>query len=165
MELSPRTLDPVDTGETRPARGRGRRRWVPLVVVAVALVALGLLITKGLADSTLYFRNVDEAIAQRDSLGAERFRLQGTVVGEPQESAGHVRFEVTYNGETAAVRHAGDPPELFRTGIPVVLEGHWAEGSDVFDSDRIMVKHDESYESRDDYDKRLDQAELGGEAP
>ncbi|MFP3899467.1 MAG: cytochrome c maturation protein CcmE [Acidimicrobiia bacterium] len=165
MELSPRTLEPGGAGESRPAPRGGRRRWLPLAVVAVALVALGLLITKGLADSTLYFRNVDEAVAQRNSLGSDRFRLQGTVVGEPEESAGHVRFEVSYNGETASVRHAGDPPELFRPGIPVVLEGHWAEGSEVFDSDRIMVKHDESYESRDDYEERLDEAEVGGEAP
>jgi cytochrome c-type biogenesis protein CcmE len=56
-----------------------------------------------------------------------------------------------------AVRHDGDPPELFRKGVPVVLEGHFSEGSDVFESDRIMVRHTEEYrtEERD----RLDLAE------
>lgn len=162
MELTPR---PVEAGEARTRTARRRHRWLPLGVIAVALVALGLLVGKGLADSTLYFRNVDEAVAQRDSLGTKRFRLQGTVVGEPEQSGGQVRFEVTYNGESAHVQHVGDPPELFRPGIPVVLEGRWAEGFDVFDSDRIMVKHDESYESKDDYDARVDQAEQGGEAP
>jgi cytochrome c-type biogenesis protein CcmE len=36
-----------------------------------------------------------------------------------------------------------EPPELFKPGIPVVLEGHWA-GS-VFASNLIMVKHSASY--------------------
>jgi cytochrome c-type biogenesis protein CcmE len=163
MELTPRSVEPGGAPGVRTARRR--RRWLPLAVVAVALVALGLLVGKGLADSTLYFRNVDEALAQRDSLGTNRFRLQGTVVGEPRQSGGEVRFDIAYNGESAHVQHVGDPPELFRPGIPVVLEGRWADVSDVFESDRIMVKHDETYESKDDYDRRVGQATQGGEAP
>ena len=50
-----------------------------------------------------------------------------------------------------------------RDGIPVLLEGRW-EGS-VFASDRILVKHDESYESREDYQTRTSEAEQGGNAP
>ena len=41
------------------------------------------------------------------------------------------------------VLHQGDPPELFKPGIPVVLEGHFVGTH--FDSDRIMVKHSEDY--------------------
>jgi cytochrome c-type biogenesis protein CcmE len=44
----------------------------------------------------------------------------------------------------------------------VVIEGHWAEGSDVFDGDRILIKHDESYESQKDYEKRIAEARQGG---
>ena len=40
--------------------------------------------------------------------------------------------------------HQGDPPELFQPGIPVVLEGRFA-GRRRFDSDRILVKHAETY--------------------
>jgi cytochrome c-type biogenesis protein CcmE len=36
-----------------------------------------------------------------------------------------------------------EPPQLFRPGIPVVLEGHWA--GNVFASDLVMVKHSASY--------------------
>src|SRR5690606_32797728 len=127
-----------------------------------ARVTLGVMVSRGLADATLYFRNVDEAIAQRDSLGDRRFRLQGTVVGEPQRADGVVEFDVSYNGQTARIHHVGDPPEMFRPGIPVVLEGRWSSSSDVFDSDRMLVKHDETYESKDDYERRVNQAEQGG---
>jgi cytochrome c-type biogenesis protein CcmE len=132
-----------------------------LVLVAVVAV-LGLLVVRGLSDATLYFRNADEAVAQRDSLGDKRFRLQGTVVGEPVESDGTVSFAVTFNGVAVDVHHAGSPPELFKPGIPVVLEGHWDESGEFFDSDRIMIKHDSTYESKEDYQQRVDQAEQGG---
>ena len=171
MELKPRTFDDTGTNgaggavatRARPGSRRRRRRWVPLVVLGIVLVALGALVFKGLSDATLYFRNADEAVAQRDSLGDKRFRLQGTVSGEPVEADGVLHFDVAYNGVSVAVSHRGSPPDLFRPGIPVVLEGRW-EGSE-FASDRILVKHDESYESRDDYRTRTSEAEQGGDAP
>jgi cytochrome c-type biogenesis protein CcmE len=165
MELTPRTLDPetdVEPGP-RPRRPHRRRRWLPLVVLGVVLVGLGGLAYKGLSDATVYFRNADEAVAQRDSLGTKRFRLQGTVVGQPAETAGAVDFDVEFNDVTVAVHHEGSPPDLFKPGIPVVAEGHWREGSDVFDSDRILIKHDASYESQDDYERRIAEAEQGGD--
>jgi cytochrome c-type biogenesis protein CcmE len=133
-----------------------------MLVLAAVVAVLGLLVVRGLSDATLYFRNADEAVAQRDSLGDKRFRLQGTVVGEPVESDGTVSFAVTFNGVAVDVRHAGSPPELFKPGIPVVLEGHWDESGELFDSDRIMIKHDSTYESTEDYQERVDQAEQGG---
>jgi cytochrome c-type biogenesis protein CcmE len=44
------------------------------------------------------------------------------------------------------VRHDGDPPELFKPDIPVVLEGRWA--GPVFASDRIIVKHTADYRAK-----------------
>ena len=171
MELTPRALDDddvtVEEGEVTPRaprsrRRRTRRRWVPLVVLAVVVLGLGALVYKGLNDATLYFRNADEAVAQRDELGTKRFRLQGTVVGDPVVQGDDVRFDVAYNGVEVPVEHVGTPPDMFRPGIPVVLEGHWS--GEVFASDRMLIKHDESYESQDDYQQRIDEAEQGGEA-
>ncbi len=74
-----------------------------------------------------------------------------------------LRFAVAFNDVSVDVEHHGSPPDLFRPGMPVVIEGHWQEGGAVFDGDRILVKHDESYESREDYEDRISQAEEGGE--
>jgi len=71
-----------------------------------------------------------------------------------------VAFTVAFNGVRVDVAHEGDPPELFKPGIPVVLEGRWAAAEDHFDSDRIMVKHSEQYEA--DHEDRIDEAERGG---
>jgi cytochrome c-type biogenesis protein CcmE len=173
VELTPRALDDddvtVEEGEVAPRasrsrRRRTRRRWLPLVVLAVVVLGLGALVYKGLNDATMYFRNADEAVAQRDDLGTKRFRLQGTVVGEPTVDGDDVRFAVAYNGVEVQVDHSGTPPDMFRQGIPVVLEGHWNPSGAVFDSDRMLIKHDESYESQDDYQERIHEAEQGGEA-
>jgi cytochrome c-type biogenesis protein CcmE len=112
---------------------------------------------QGLSNAALFFRNVDEAVEQRDTLGDKRFRLQGSVVADSVESDGTtVRFQVEYGGVQADVVHIGDPPELFQPDIPVVLEGRWSQEGDWFESDRILVKHTEDYEAEhpertDDY--------------
>ncbi len=118
-----------------------RRLWVSGAVVAVAL---GFLVFQGLGNATMYFRTADEAVAQRRSIGADRFRIQGAVVaGSVSERDDNVSFLIESKGVEVPVVHRGDPPELFRPGIPVVLEGRF-EG-DTFDSDRILVKHSETY--------------------
>lgn len=170
MELTPRRFDDDDvtaeegdaTPGAPPRPRRTRRRWLPLTVLGVVVLGLGMLVYKGLSDATLYFRNADEAVAQRDDLGERRFRLQGTVVGDPVVDGDTVTFDVAYNRVDVAVRHIGTPPDMFQPGIPVVLEGHWRDGTDVFDSDRMLIKHDESYEDGDDYDDRIEDATEGG---
>ena len=115
-----------------------------IVVGLIVLAALGLLVVRGLGNATLYFRTADEAVAQRQQLGDRRFRIEGSVVaGSVQETANRVAFNIESKGVVVPVSHQGDPPELFKPGIPVVLEGRFQ--GDTFASDRIMVKHSEDY--------------------
>jgi cytochrome c-type biogenesis protein CcmE len=112
-------------------------------VLVLLLGALGFVVFRGLTNATLYFYNADEAVQRHDQLGERRFRLQGDVQDDVVETADGARFSVVFNGVTVRVNHVGDPPELFRPGIPVVLEGHW--DGDVFASDRMLVKHSAEY--------------------
>ena len=140
MELTPRSV------ETASPRTR-RRPWAYLALAAI-VVALGLVVFNGLSNATVYFRNADAAVADREDLGTKRFRLQGTVVEDSVVERGTtVEFQVEFAGTTVDVVHTGDPPELFRPGIPVVLEGHWSATTDAFESDRILVKHTPDYEA------------------
>jgi len=130
------------TPNAAPVRRRRRGRTVVLSTVVVAV--LGVVVVRGLGDATLYFHNVDEAVARRDALSDDRFRLQGSVVDGTVDRVGETTtFEVTYNGVQATVRHRGEIPKMFAPGIPVVLEGRWSD--DGFRSDRMLVKHSEVY--------------------
>ena len=128
-----------------PAPSTSRRRlWLAGAAVAAAV---GFLLVQGLGNATVYFRTADEAAAQRQTLGDRRFRIEGTVVpGTVQQVAGHVEFSIESKGVSVPVHHDGDPPELFKPGIPVVLEGRFR--GEAFASDRIMVKHSAEYIAR-----------------
>lgn len=147
----------------RAPRPHQQRRWIPLVVVVVILAGLGFVATKALGDAALFFYNADEAVAKQAELGDSRFRLQGQVQADTiRDTPAGVEFEVAYNDVHVEVFHQGDPVELFEEGRPVVLEGHWDPSGEVFASDRMLVKHDETYTA--DNDDRITDAERGGDA-
>ena len=78
------------------------------------VVVGGFVVLQALGSAATFYRNVDEAVAQQQTLGTKRFRLQGTVVpGSIRRSADGVDFDITYNGVEMAVQHRGDPPEMF----------------------------------------------------
>lgn len=146
LDLSPRT----DTVGAR--RNTASRRYGAIAVLVLLVVAVGFIATRFLGDSTLYFKNADEAVAERESLGSDTFRLQGTVVGTPVERTGNEpsRFTVAYNDVEVDVVHTGNEPALFKEGLPVVAEGSWNDAGTAFDSTRILVKHTEDYKEKDD---------------
>jgi cytochrome c-type biogenesis protein CcmE len=170
------------TPRTSAATMRRRRRTAPLLVLAVVVIGIGALLVKTLGDASLFFQNADAAVAQRSTLGEKRFRMQGTVLAGtvvPAEVDGQsaVQFSVSYNGVEVDVVHVGDPPQLFKPDVPVVLEGRWMQGAPpegtafahgandgwFFASDRMLVKHDSSYTAKNT--ERLKQADEGGKVP
>jgi cytochrome c-type biogenesis protein CcmE len=105
--------------------------------------ALGLLVFRGLTNAMDYYLTADQAVAQRAQLGDKDFRVQGTVMRGLREIGTALHFVITSNGADVNVVSTGSPPELFRAGVPVVLDGHWQ--GDTFSSFQIMVQHGSSY--------------------
>jgi len=155
VELTPRTAPDPSTPTTAPRR---RSRWAYGLLVVV-LVAVGVVAYQGLTSASLYFYNADEAVAQRADLGDKRIRVQGVVQDDVETTDDGVTFTISFNGTDVHVVHDGDPPEMFATGTPVVLEGRWSDDTDEFHSDEILVKHDEQYEA--DNGDRIADAEDG----
>ena len=123
---------------------RRRRALIAVGLCAVAVIAI-VALTVVLSENVVYFRTVSEAVAQRREQGDDRFRLAGEVVaGSITETHDGVRFRVTDGKATATVLHVGDPPQLFKSGAPIVCEGRWGAGRE-FDSDRIMIRHGNEY--------------------
>jgi cytochrome c-type biogenesis protein CcmE len=134
------------------------------LLVAVIAIA-GFVMVKALGGATTFYRNADEAVAQKQSLGEKRFRLQGTVVpGTVEQTGDGVTFEIAYNGVPITIHHVGDPPEMFKENQSVLLEGRFdPDGSNTYDSDLMIVKHSEVYKEKES--ERLKQAEVNGQIP
>ena len=167
MELTPRTGPDSEGGEVASSAPRKKRRVsFPALALLVAVVAIGgFVMVQALGSATTFYRNTDEAVAQRESLGVKRFRLQGTVVpGTVVQTGDGVTFEISYNGVPITIHHVGDPPEMFKENQAVLLEGHFdADGTNTYDSDLMIVKHSEVYKEKEA--ERLKEAEVNGQIP
>ncbi|MDA8038208.1 MAG: cytochrome c maturation protein CcmE [Actinomycetota bacterium] len=126
------------------AQASAKRLWAAGVII---VAALGFLMFKGLTSAITFFKTANEAMAARAQLGNSDFQMEGTVV---RGSVHHVgtdvyRFTVESSGVKVDVENTGEPPQMFRPGLPVVVVGHFVGSSDLFASDEIMVKHSQSY--------------------
>jgi cytochrome c-type biogenesis protein CcmE len=140
IDLTPRN----DTGAPPP--GKRRRRWAPLVVLALVLVAGGVIVTQFLRSAVDYYCNVDE-IGQRGGCEAgRRLRVQGTVdKGTVATADGITTFDISFGGKTLPVRYEGQPGGIFEECEPVVVHGELVDGT--FQGDRVEVKHSNEYEA------------------
>ena len=144
LDLTPRTGP--DDGPTggRPRKGaQGILAWALIAAVVVGIVVVAVIQLKG---SSVYYYNVDEAVAERAEIGDRPIRIQGTVVGDPEgEASDELVFSLAFGGESVDVVYSGkEPPDLFAAGVPTVLDGHFADDGR-FVSDGIVIKHTEEY--------------------
>ncbi len=133
MNLTPREL---------PEQKRSYRNWI---ICGIFLAAGAFVVTQALGDAAVFYLNVDEAQEQKVDLADDTFRMQGTVVSEPEtNSSGIIEFTVGWEGTTQTVRHVGEEPtDLFAFGQSVIVEGRFI--GDIFQSTQILVKHSENY--------------------
>jgi len=153
MDLSPRT--PV--GPAAPVRRK--RNWLPMLVLAMVVVAGGVIVTQFLTQAVDYYCNVDE-VGVRDGCDEDRrIRLQGTVdEGTVDRVANTTVFTITFNDETIPVSYDGEPGGIFKECIPVVVHGVIEDGT--LQGDRVEVKHSDEYVAVND--ERVADAESAG---
>lgn len=138
MDLTPRTNDESSVASKK------KRRWIPIVMVVAAMSAGGVVVTKFLTSAIDYYCNVDEVGSRPGCEGDRRLRVQGIVEeGSVQQQDGGTSFVMVFNLEKIKVVYAGDPGGVFQECIPVVAHGRVVDGT--FESDRIEVKHSNSY--------------------
>ena len=138
------------TGERRQ-----RLLWTAGAVIlsssALAYLALG-----GIGDDLVYYWTPTElADARERALGAN-VRLGGLVAPGSIERGSDgldLRFEVTDGSETVPVHARTVPPAMFREGVGVVLDGKLAT-SGIFETRRLMIKHDNEYRPPGGADER-----------
>jgi len=113
---------------------------------ALAYVALG-----GLSQNLVYYYTPGELRAKGEAAANGVVRLGGVVrPGTIQwdEASTHLAFEIADNHRADApslkVEAKEIPPQMFRDGIGVLVEGTYAP-PDTFRSQRLIVKHSNEY--------------------
>ncbi len=135
-----------------------KRRVLPMVVLALVVVAGGVVITQALSTAVDYYCNVDEVGVRSGCDMGRRLRIQGTVgEGSVVVTTGATLFDIEFNGSTVRVEYAGEPGGIFKECLPVVVHGVFNEPSGMFLGDRVEVKHSEDYVAVND--DRLQEAE------
>ena len=120
-----------------------------LVVAAGALAAISF---GNMGDSLVYYWDVSQTVENRERAQGAVIRLggmvkEGTVNWKSDENV--LEFDITDGAESLPVRATGAPPQMFREGIGVVVEGTVTEAG-TFETDRLMVKHSNEYKAPDE---------------
>jgi cytochrome c-type biogenesis protein CcmE len=146
---SPPTSEVHQGPATPPPRRRRRTSWRVLAVFALLAIALVFLLVEGLGSSLDYFDTVNQAMAHRQTLGTQTFRLEGTVIPSTlHATASGSDFTICQGRQVVHVTNTGSPPQLLTNDvvIPVVVVGHFTSTtSDHFVSNSILIKHSSTY--------------------
>ena len=157
LDLTPRT----NVDGTAVASQR-KRNWLPILVLALVVVAGGVIVTQFLTSAVDYYCNVDEINVREGCDDDRRIRLQGTVdEGSVVRSDGVTVFTISFNGASLPVRYAGEPGGIFKECIPVVVHGVIVEGA--LQGDRVELYHSDEYVSVND-ERVVDAQDLGCDA-
>lgn len=131
--------------------GAAKRRWAAIGALMVAGGILTYVSFSEMDENLVYFWEPDELLAKGEQAYGATVRLGGFVQpGSYQWDAQALalRFNIATGMEptstSVAVRATGAPPQMFREGIGVVVEGSY-DGK-VFHGDRVIVKHDNEYQ-------------------
>jgi cytochrome c-type biogenesis protein CcmE len=124
---------------------------VPKILIGVGLVAtsLGYLVYSASRSNLVYYYEIDEARAAVKP--DQQVRLSGDVVGGTiRRTPGDPRITFEIEDPTKEnrlpVAYAGVVPDIFKSGIQVVVEGKFDE-SGTFNADRLTAKCPSKYQA------------------
>lgn len=124
-----------------------RRRGVKLLALGVIVAAFAYLVYGGIGNNLVYFLTPGELLAKGTRGMDVPVRLGGQIVpGSVTWNAEQLdlRFRITDGAKEVAVHATGAPPQMFRPGIGVVVEGRFHEDG-VFQAHTLMVRHSNEY--------------------
>lgn len=129
------------------AAGKKGRRLGLITGALVILGGFGYLLYGGIGENLVYFLSPTELLARGDRAYDTPVRLGGQVAPGTVEWNAEtldLRFVLTDGTQNFEVHSRGAPPQMFRDGIGVVVEGRLTRAG-IFESTNLMVKHSNEY--------------------
>jgi cytochrome c-type biogenesis protein CcmE len=124
------------------------------LVIIAAVVSISFL---KLGDNLVYFYTPAEAYAKAAELDGQTVKVGAMIVpGSVQFTPENLDLNFTMSdlqGHDIRVQHKGTPPDMFKEGQGVVVEGRLTNGGKAMVSHLLMVKHSEEYKPDGDHTK------------
>ena len=129
-----------------------RTRTFMIVAIGVAAIGFGIIAASGINKNLVYYWAPNDLQKAGDKAYGATIRLGGMVApGTVKLGAGSaLDFDVTDYKQIVHVKATGLPPQMFREGIGVVVEGTMTKGG-YFRGDRLMVSHNNEYRTPKDH--------------
>jgi cytochrome c-type biogenesis protein CcmE len=124
-----------------------RNRWLAIAALAVAAAAFVVITAGGIGENLIYYWGPTELHAAGPKAVGATIRLGGQVRTGSVKVSGvgsALEFDVTDGKNIVHVQSSSVPPQMFREGIGVVVEGTM-NSNGTFVSDRLMVSHGNEY--------------------
>jgi len=128
-----------------------RTTWLGIAALLVAAAALAFIAFGDLGKNLVYYWTPAEMLAAGSKAYGATIRLGGIVQkGTVAWDAGHTELsfrvanDATPTAPSVLVKVRETPPQMFREGIGVVVEGTFDKGQ-VFTSNRLLVNHSNEY--------------------
>jgi cytochrome c-type biogenesis protein CcmE len=129
-----------------------RGRWFALGALAVAGIAFAVITAGGIGQNLVYYWGPADVHAAGERAVGATIRLGGQVAPDSVkhgEGASALEFDVSDGKALVHVKSRGVPPQMFREGIGVVVEGTMTRAG-YFESQRLMVSHNNEYRAPGD---------------
>jgi len=124
-----------------------RKKGIIIGGVVIIVAAFAYLLYGGLDQNVVYFLTPKELLAKGTKAVDVPVRLGGQVKPGSvvwNDTTLSLRFTITDGTSEIAVASKGAPPQMFRDGMGVVVEGRYrADGT--FNCTNLMVKHSNEY--------------------
>jgi cytochrome c-type biogenesis protein CcmE len=130
---------------TQTAGGK-RNRWFAVAALAVAAAAFAVITVGGIGENLVYYWGPTELHAAGNKAVGATIRLGGQVApgSVSYKDGSTLEFDVADGRAKVRVRSTGVPPQMFREGIGVVVEGTMTTAGE-FECHRLMVSHGNEY--------------------
>ncbi len=130
-----------------------RKRFV--IVGIILLAGIIILSVINLGDNLVYFYTPEEVFAKYESLKLKTIRVGALVktgsIVKAQDKIETKFLGVDNKGNEIEVTYNATPPDLFKEGQGVVIEGKLLDVPNKMKAEKLMVKHSEEYKKPDDH--------------
>jgi cytochrome c-type biogenesis protein CcmE len=131
-----------------------KSRWALVVAILVAAAGFAFIAAGRIGNNLVYYWSPSDLLRAGDRAYGASIRLgglvqQGSLVKSPGGT--DVEFAVTDLKNTVRVKTHGVPPQMFREGIGVVVEGTMTRQG-FFEGSRLMVSHNNEYRAPKNHD-------------